>query len=117
MGRNGGKSWSTDEEFAATRAAIATRTEQAEEERRQIALLIAQSRYGKNLDKNISGMLDEPGERVTTATWLNYNIAEWIGKKYPAWRWVTITTDEVDGVVTVRDFAMLCYKHLAAVAS
>jgi len=82
-------------------------------ERKQVAVRVAQRRFpGLEPEVDISSQLDEPGEKVTVADFLNGPVAEWVGVTYPAWRWTVVTPADFESITTVRDFAWLCYRHL-----
>ena len=82
-------------------------------ERKDIAVKVAQRRFpGLDPDVDISSQLDEPGEKVATAHFLNGPIADWVVQTFPKWRWILVWPQDFDTVTTVRDFAWLCYRHL-----
>jgi len=82
------------------------------EQRKALARKIIASRFPiDNPDRDIRDHLDEPGEQIALADFLNRPIAKWVYVNTP-YIWIPIHYTELDSVHTVRDFGKIVLAHV-----
>ncbi|HEX9983922.1 MAG TPA: hypothetical protein VGF69_11710 [Thermoanaerobaculia bacterium] len=91
----------------------ATMNEQLNEQRKALARQIVGSRFPiTNPELDIRDHLDEPGEQIALADFLNRPIAKWVAANTP-FVWIPIHHSELSAIHTVRDFGKVVLAHLA----
>ena len=80
-------------------------------DRRAVARHIVRLRYpAVHPDTRITTTLDEAFEKLQLVEFYNRPVADWLRDR--GWGWLVLTPGELDEVETVRDFGVLCYRHL-----
>lgn len=80
-------------------------------DRKAVARYIVRLRYpAVHPDTNIITTLDEAFERLQLVEFYNRPVAAWLRER--GWGWIVLDTGDLAGVTTVRDFGVVCYRHL-----
>lgn len=81
-------------------------------DRKAVARYIVRLRYpAVHPDTNITTTLDEDFEKLQLVEFYNRPVAAWLRDQ--GWGWIVLGTADLAEVNTVRDFGVVCYRHLA----
>ena len=80
-------------------------------DRKAVARHIVRLRYpAVHPDTDITTTLDEDFERLQLVEFYNGPVAAWLRGR--GWGWIVLTTGDLADVDTVRDFGVVCFRHL-----